>query len=110
MSKVKIYGPAPEPIDEKELALAQMLQNAGARELKWTSWALYRDGGDRLCDPENAVSCCAIGAAYLEADSKSAVEKMYGVTTGNDYKGGFWDTSSPYEDVGYAFRKAMTSE
>lgn len=114
MSKVKIYGPAPEPTDPKELLLAQLLQNAGAREVDWCQGAFWIDElGVSTSEPASAAQCCALGAAYFEPDSTITANNTHGVIVGNDWDTANWSISecfpdSDFEDVGYAFREAMT--
>ncbi len=116
--RVKTYGPAPEPADPKELFLAKMLQNALARGVAWCKGSFWIDDTGRTTGVHaDAVACCALGAAYFERDTTEIGHSTFGVICGNDYDTGEWlgssdsvVTESDHEDVGYAFREAMTRE
>jgi hypothetical protein len=99
--------------DPKELLLAKLLQNAWSRKLGWCRGASYKDkqGGSTIA--EDAVSCCAMGAACLEEDTDKQTDRgsfAFGWVEGNDSLKDDWDSDyENCEDVGYAFKMAMTT-
>lgn len=68
--KVKTYGPANDKdVPEVEFEVAKLVQNAKSRGLEWCGGAYYKDAaGLSVFYPENAVACCAVGAARLSPD------------------------------------------
>jgi hypothetical protein len=65
-------GPANDDgVPDDEIAVAKLVQNAKARGLGWCKGALYRDVDGASLDfiDSDTVSCCAVGASYLESDT-----------------------------------------
>ncbi len=123
MSKqVKTYGPAASA-EPRELLLAKLIQNGKARGLKWTRGCEFRNAQGKAVDvyDDQVVSCCAAGAAVLEADTADEAGRLFRIELGNDKPDSdYWDRDTNYdgtmrtvasdndaEDLGYAFRKAF---
>lgn len=65
-------GSANDSIPDDELLLAQALQNVHEWDLKFCTGATYRNKDQlAMLTKDNAVYCCALGAAFLEDDSKN---------------------------------------
>lgn len=103
MSKKKSPG-----TDDKELLLAKVLQNAWARDLGWCAGRPYADKYGGTSVPEDATSCCVLGAAWLEPDTHKETYPTFGMVDGNDRLRETWSEFEDHEDVGYAFKQAMT--
>ena len=114
MGKTKVFGTANDvSVPEVEFNLAKIVQNAKARGLNWTKGAAYRFSNSRATNDyiDGTTRCCAVGAAWLEPDTK----EMYVDTDANDL--GFaglvasWKGKDGYlrdsELVGLGFRLAM---
>ncbi len=106
----KTLGPSPGT-DRKELLLAKLLQNAHARGLGWCRGTSYADKSGSPIRMEDAANCCAIGAAYLESDSWMDCSGYTDAVQGNDSLDSnfsFYVDASDDEDLGHAFKVAMT--
>lgn len=107
---------ANDDIPEDELILAKLIQNASARGLKACKYVPYtsKDGSTSYsCYSNYIVSCCAMGAAYLENDSDDDIATYVFIARGNDSKQ--WSEEKPYsyprdkdgESLGWAYYQAM---
>lgn len=106
MGKTKAFGPSNDDIPKIDMQLAMLVQNAKANKLKWTAGALYRGrNGRALIEAERAkaVSCCALGAAYLAPDTKEFSIS----TTANDYPTNTLNELSDSYALGLGYRLAM---
>ena len=75
MGKTKTFGTANDSgVPEVEFNLAKIVQNAKARGLTWTKETAYRFSNGKAthdCDFVDGIAkCCAVGAAWLEPDTK----------------------------------------
>jgi hypothetical protein len=103
-------------IPDDELVLAKLIQNVSARKLKACKYVPYtsKDGSTSFSFLyNNTVSCCAMGAAYLENDSDDDIAAYVFIARGNDNKQ--WSEAEPYshprdrdgESLGWAYYQAM---
>jgi hypothetical protein len=91
----------------QEHLLGAMIAAAKSRGLGWCKGMEYRDRDGCRTGPEDAVTCCAVGAMHLEGLSDDA----YPMTRwGNDF--GYWldGDADDGESLGWAFRQAMTED
>ena len=112
MSKQKTYGPSPGT-DEKELILARMIGNAKSRGLGFCTGNLYRNAdGKYVGSADGAVSCCAMGAFLIDKGPHLVgTGALSGVSTGNDSTDITWaNYCLAGEDIGHAYREAMTND
>lgn len=111
MSKTKTFGPANDLyVPYEEMAIAKLVQNAKANNLKWTKGAIYRDRhGKPLMTGSKAASCCAIGAANLTWDTTNININPYGNDEGYEYKhfGQLKNEDTTPFQIGLGFRMAM---
>ncbi len=118
MKKIKTFGVSPGT-DKKELALAKLIAGAKGAGMGFCTGAAWRNSDGVACLPhESPVQCCALGAERLWCEKEEEPSDLIGGTViqGNDRKQDDWyypaDTADDDddEDVGYAFRQAMTDE
>jgi hypothetical protein len=98
-------------VPKDEIQLAKLVQNAKARGLKWTKGAAYRDksGKSQPYYSEETYSCCAIGAALLNKNTKDLCINTEANDVGYTYTNKFI-TGHQYSTgqlLGLGFRLAM---
>lgn len=113
---MKNLEPSNDNIPAEELALAALLQNAGARGLVWTRGAYYRDKNGRTTDIAGATCCCAAGAYMIDSadivvcPSPRANDQLHADPTKSDLDPEMIEIAERQYQLGHAFRAAMTCE
>lgn len=113
MSKIKSLGKANDVgVPEVEINAAKLVQNAKSKGLKWCSGRYFVDGSGLEITlgskGENAVACCAVGAAHISDDTKNMVLSTAVNDRGDSYF--IENYHDNYDDADYAallYREAM---
>jgi hypothetical protein len=105
--KVKVLGTANDTgVPGVEFDLAKIVQNAKARGLKWTKEANYRaKNGRNINSADEAVYCCAVGAARLENDTTGINISFFANDNPSQFE--HVDELNDSQIIGLGFRLAM---
>lgn len=102
-----------DKIPEDEMLLAEALAAAKARGLGWTRYTRFRDLLGNWCGPEEAASCCVLGALELAGylDRGGITYELRNASDGNDSDDRIWsEHTDGATSLGWAFRCFFTQE